>query len=186
MTDRDRALAELYVHVDELAELLRDVSDALPAYLEQQVQALRDGITGAETARRWIRAEGVRAVGSAAWLRLLEQANAGPSVAYELPAMPAAPGWPLLPVVDGRSVQVHPESVQNKVRDRRIEHLMFWLRREHESRARERSRLYEVIAQLHCALKEARCGQPRKSAEIDGGGGRESNPPGRDARPPWF
>lgn len=153
MTGDDVALAALYVRVDELTELLQDVCEALPSHLEQQEQALVDGIAGAEAALLWLRCEGVRAAGMERWLQLLEEATSDAAIASPPPSALAACG-PVSPEVV--TVCHAPQGIALKTnRDGQVEQLTAWLRREQESRARERSRLYNVIAQLHLALHDA-------------------------------
>lgn len=151
MTGDDVALAALYLRVDELTELLQDVCDVLPHHLEQQEQALLDGIAGAEAALRWIRSEGVRAAGMERWPQLLEDATVGAAV--ESPSAWAA-GAPAVAEIVTRGPAPHAGGLATPV-DRQLEQLAGWLRREQESRARERARLYDVIAHLHSALHDA-------------------------------
>lgn len=153
MTGDDVALAALYVRIDELTELLQDVCAALPSHMEQQEQALVDGIAGAEAALQWLRCEGVRAAGMERWLQLLEDATSDAAIESPPPSALAACA-PTPPEVV--TVCHAPQASALKTKgDRQIEQLAAWLRREQESRARERSRLYNVIANLHLAMREA-------------------------------
>lgn len=154
MSADDLALAGLYVQVEEFAELLREVYDVLPGHLEQQEQALADGIAGAEAARQWIRAEGVRAVGKDRWLQLLEEASADVSVESTVPAV-LVPQGPNVSAAVEHVVQLRRSTSVTASRDRRAEQLERWLRREQQSHARERARLYHLIGQLQLALRDA-------------------------------